>query len=198
MKMLKKAMVVATLSLSLFGLNSQTDAATTTHTVKSGETYWKIAQKYGVSVNYLKSINNKTNSALYTGQKLVLPNTPITQADKDLMARLVSAEAKGEPYAGKVAVATVILNRVDSVEFPDTVKGVVYENVSGHYAFTPVQNGAINQAADEKSKKAVEEALEFRGKGNGSLYFYNPETSTSKWINSRETTVKIGNHKFAK
>lgn len=198
MKMLKKAMVVATLSLSLFGLNSQTDAATTTHTVKSGETYWKIAQKYGVSVNYLKSINNKTNSALYTGQKLVLPNTPITQADKDLMARLVSAEAKGEPYAGKVAVATVILNRVDSVEFPNTVKGVVYENVSGHYAFTPVQNGAINQAADANSKKAVEEALEFRGKGNGSLYFYNPETSTSRWIDSRETTVKIGNHKFAK
>ncbi len=198
MKMLKKAMVVATLSLSLFGLNSQTDAATTTHTVKSGETYWKIAQKYGVSVNYLQSINNKSNSALYIGQKLVLPNTPITQADKDLMARLVSAEAKGEPYAGKVAVATVILNRVDSVEFPNTVKGVVYENVSGHYAFTPVQNGAINQAADANSKKAVEEALEFRGKGNGSLYFYNPETSTSRWINSRETTVMIGNHKFAK
>lgn len=198
MKMLKKVMVVATLSLSLFGLNSQTDAATTTHTVNSGETYWKIAQKYGLSVSYLKSINNKENNALYTGQKLVLPHTPITQADKDLIARLVSAEAKGEPYAGKVAVATVILNRVDSVEFPNTVRGVVFQNVEGHYAFTPVQNGTIYQAADADSKKAVEEALEFRGKGNGSMYFYNPKTSTSKWIYSRETTVMIGNHKFAK
>lgn len=198
MKMLKKVMVVASLSLSLFGLNSQTDAATTTHSVKSGETYFKIAQKYGLSVNYLKSINNKSSNALYTGQKLVLPHAPITNADKDLMARLVSAEAKGEPYAGKVAVATVILNRVDSVQFPNTVKGVVYENVSGHYAFTPVQNGMIYQAADAASKKAVEEALAFRGKGNGSLYFYNPKTSTSKWIYSRETIVTIGNHKFAR
>lgn len=198
MKMLKKVMVVATLSLSLFGLNSQTDAATTTHFVKNGETYWKIAQEYGLSVNYLKSINNKSSNALYAGQKLVLPRTPITQADKDLMARLVSAEAKGEPYAGKVAVATVILNRVDSVEFPNTVKEVVYQNVSGHYAFTPVQNGAIYNAADAGSKKAVEEALAARGTGNGSLYFFNPKTSTSKWVDSRETTVQIGNHKFAR
>ncbi|HHW39378.1 MAG TPA: LysM peptidoglycan-binding domain-containing protein [Bacillales bacterium] len=198
MKTLKKIMVVASLSLSLFGLNSQAGAATTTHFVKSGETYYKIAQKYGLSVNYLKSINNKSSNALYVGQKLVLPHTPITQSDKELMARLVSAEAKGEPYAGKVAVATVILNRVDSVEFPNTVEGVVYQNVSGYYAFTPVQNGAIGQAADADSKKAVEEALAYRGKGNGSLYFYNPKTSTSKWVDSREATVWIGQHKFAK
>ncbi|MEC1740192.1 cell wall hydrolase [Schinkia azotoformans] len=198
MKMLKKVMVVATLSLSLFGLNSQTDAATTTHLVKSGETYWTIAQKYGLSVNYLKSINNKSSNVLYSGQKLVLPRTSITAADKELMARLVSAEAKGEPYAGKVAVATVILNRVDSVEFPNSVKGVIYQNVNGHYAFTPVQNGTINQAADAGSKKAVEEALTLRGKGNGSLYFYNPKTSTSRWVDSREATVWIGKHKFAR
>lgn len=198
MKMFKKVMVVATLSLSLFGLNSQADAATTTHFVKSGETYWKVAQRHGLSVSYLKSINNKSSNALFVGQKLVLPHTTITQADKDLMARLVSAEAKGEPYAGKVAVATVILNRVDSVEFPNSVKGVVNQNVNGHYAFTPVQNGTIYKAADAGSIKAVEEALVYRGTGNGSLYFYNPKTATSKWISSRETTVWIGNHKFAK
>lgn len=198
MKMLKKLLIVTSLSLSLFGFNSQTNAATTTHLVQSGETFWKIANKYGVSVNNLKKINNKSSDLLFAGEELVIPNTTISEADKELMARLVSAEAKGEPYAGKVAVATVILNRVDSASFPNTVKGVIYQKVSGYYAFTPVQNGAINQPADELSKKAVEEALAFRGQGKGSLYFYNPKTATSNWILSRDVTVTIGNHKFAK
>ncbi|MFH7445052.1 cell wall hydrolase, partial [Pseudomonas syringae pv. tagetis] len=89
----------------------------------------------------------------------------------DLMARLVRAEAEGEPYAGKVAVATVILNRVASPEFPNSIKAVINEVSNGHYAFTPVQNGQINQPADAASKQAVNEALAFRGQGSGSVYF---------------------------
>lgn len=197
MKMLKKLLMVSTLSLSIFGLNSQADAATT-HYVQSGDTYWKIAQKYGVPVTELKLENNKNSDLLFVGEVLTIPNSSISQADKDLMARLVSAEAKGEPYAGKVAVATVILNRVDSANFPNAIKEVIYQKESGYYAFTPVQNGTINLAADALSKKAVEEAIAFRGQGNGSLYFYNPTTATSNWILSREVTVTIGNHKFAK
>lgn len=196
MKMLKKALMVGTLSLSLFGLNSQANAATIT--VQHGETYWKIAQKYGLSEEYLKSINDKSSNRLLVGEKLVIPSETISSADQDLMARLVSAEAKGEPYAGKVAVATVILNRLDSVKFPNTIKGVVYQKEGGYYAFTPVQNGTIYQPADKLSKKAVEEAIAFRGRGNGSLYFYNPATSTSSWVFSRQVTVSIGNHRFAK
>jgi N-acetylmuramoyl-L-alanine amidase len=186
------------LSMSAFTLNGTTEAATTTHKVQSGETYWKIAAKYGVTVNSLLKANNKTSNLLYAGSNLVIPNSSITEAEKNLMARLVHAEAVGEPYAGKVAVATVILNRVASSDFPNTVNGVVYEKSNGYFAFTPVQNGTIKQAADPASKKAVNEALAFRGQGNGSLFFYNPKTSVSKWIYSRPVTVTIGNHRFAK
>lgn len=197
MKMFKKLLMVSALSLSLFGLNSQADAAIT-HSVQSGDTYWKIAQNYGVPVTQLKLENKRNSDLLFVGEVLSIPYSSISQSDKDLMARLVSAEAKGEPYAGKVAVATVILNRVDSSKFPNTIKEVIYQIDSGYYAFTPVQNGTINQTADALSKKAVEEAIAFRGQGNGSLYFYNPNTASSNWILSREVTVTIGNHKFAK
>jgi N-acetylmuramoyl-L-alanine amidase len=196
-----KKLVMATgliLSLSAFTLNGATEAATTTHKVQSGDTYWKIASKYGVTVNSLLKANNKTSSLLYAGTNLVIPNSSITAAEKDLMARLVRAEAVGEPYAGKVAVATVILNRVSSPDFPNTVKGVIYERSNGYYAFTPVQNGTINRAADAASKKAVNEALAFKGQGNGSVFFYNPKTAVSKWIYSRPVTVTIGNHRFAR
>ncbi|MBU8879162.1 cell wall hydrolase [Bacillus sp. FJAT-29790] len=197
MNKFKKLLIVPVLALSLFSFNSQTDAATNTHLVHKGETYWIIANKYGVSVNNLMKVNNKSTHLLYPGEKLIIPAT-ISEADKELLARLVSAEAKGEPYAGKVAVATVVLNRVDSPSFPNTVRDVIYQIHSGHYAFTPVQDGAINQPADNASRKAVEEALAFRGQGKGSLFFYNPKTSTSKWIFSREVTVTIGNHRFAR
>jgi N-acetylmuramoyl-L-alanine amidase len=199
MKKLKK-LVIATglmLSMSAFTFTTQSEAATS-HRVQSGETYWKIASKYGVPVNSLMKANNATGSLLYAGSNIVIPNSTISEADKDLMARLVRAEAEAEPYAGKVAVATVVLNRVASSEFPNTVRSVVYEISNGHYAFTPVANGQINKPADAASRKAVNEALAFRGQGSGSLFFYNPKTAVSKWIFSRPVTVTIGNHRFAK
>ncbi|MFE8697569.1 cell wall hydrolase [Cytobacillus sp. FJAT-53684] len=198
MNKFKKLLIVPALAVTLFGFSSQSNAATNVHQVHKGDTYWTIANNYGIPVASLMKANNKSSDLLLTGEKLVIPNTAISEADKKLMARLVSAEAKGEPYAGKVAVATVILNRVDSSLFPNTVKEVIYQKVSGHYAFTPVQNGEINHQADTASMKAVEEALAFRGQGRGSLYFYNPKTSTSKWILSRQVTIKIGNHRFAR
>jgi len=200
MNKLKKLVIASglILSMSAFTLNGTTEAATTTHKVQSGETYWKIATNFGVPVTSLMKVNNATSSALNVGQNLVIPNSTITAAEKDLMARLVRAEAVGEPYAGKVAVATVILNRVSSPDFPNSVREVIYQISNGHYAFTPVQNGQINQPADAASKQAVNEALAFRGQGKGSLFFYNPKTSSSNWILSREVTVTIGNHRFAK
>ncbi|WP_239094020.1 cell wall hydrolase [Bacillus sp. B15-48] len=187
--------LVASLTLTAFVPKGE---AAGQHTVASGESLWKIANKYGVSVNDLSAVNNQRSTLIYPGQKLVIPSSGLSETDKDLMARLVHAEAKGESYAGKVAVATVILNRVDSSKFPNTVKGVIYENVQGHYAFTPVQNGEINKPADAEAKRAVNEALAFRGQGNGSLYFYNPKTATSDWVFTRQTTITIGNHRFAK
>ncbi|MCQ6278847.1 cell wall hydrolase [Bacillus sp. EB600] len=196
-----KKLVIATgliLSMSALTLNIKSEAATTTHKVQYGETYWKVATNYGVPVNTLMAANNATSSALNAGANLVIPNSPISAADKELMARLVHAEAVGEPYAGKVAVATVILNRVKSPDFPNSISGVIYQISNGHYAFTPVQDGRINQPADAASKKAVNEAIAFSGRGNGSLFFYNPRTSTSSWILSRHVVVTIGNHRFAR
>ena len=200
MKKLKK-LIIATalmLSISVFTLNTESEAAVagTTHKVQYGQTYWKIAKGFGIPLNSLMNANN--SKSLIAGQNIILPYSQFSQADKNLMARLVHAEAVGESYSGKVAVATVILNRVKSPDFPDTVPGVIYEISNGHYAFTPVANGTINQPADYASKRAVNEAIALMGQGNGSLFFYNPKTSTSDWIFSREITVTIGNHRFAK
>lgn len=198
MKMLKKLLVISTLTFTFIGFGTGAGAATQTHVVQKGDTFWKIGSKYGVSVLTLMKQNNKTTSLVYPGEKLNIPATSLTASEKDLLARLVSAEAKGESYAGKVAVATVILNRVNHPDFPNTVSDVIYQIDQGFYAFTPVQNGTINQASDEESKRAVAEALAFQGQGQGSLYFYNPQTAASSWIFSRETTITIGNHRFAK
>lgn len=122
----------------------------------------------------------------------------ISSKEKDLLSRLVQAEAKGEPFQGKVAVATVVLNRVDSPEFPDTITGVIEQKVGDCYAFSPVQNGEINKAASKDAKNAVDEALKRKDRLHDSLYFYNPEIATDTWIRSRDVVTTIGNHVFAK
>ncbi|MRH43420.1 LysM peptidoglycan-binding domain-containing protein [Aquibacillus halophilus] len=196
MNKFKKVLLAASLSISFMIAPSVADAAS--YTVQKGDSFWTISNKYGVSLSGLLKTNNRTGSLLYAGETLSIPSS-ITNAEKELMARLVHAEAKGEPYAGKVAVATVILNRVDSSLFPNSVNGVIYErSAGGYYAFSPVQNGAINYTANAEAKRAVNEALAFRGQGAGSIYFYNPKTATSTWITSRKMTVTIGNHRFAK
>jgi N-acetylmuramoyl-L-alanine amidase len=113
----------------------------------------------------------------------------------DLLARLVRAEAQTEPFEGKVAVACVVLNRVENPNFPDTIKEVIYERRQ----FQPVSNGEINEPADLESIEAVKAALtEQRNLVPDSLFFYNPEIATSRWLDSRTTTVAIGQHVFKK
>ncbi|RSD28759.1 cell wall hydrolase [Mesobacillus subterraneus] len=145
--------------------------------------------------------STKTNQAETLKTKKVDVNTKessvtdkrfIKEEEVKLLARLVHAEAKGEPYEGKVAVAEVVLNRVENEQFPDTVKEVIYQK----NAFQPVQNGAINKPASEEAVQAVEEALETET-NHEFLYFYNPDTATSDWIFTRDVIKKIGNHSFA-
>lgn len=183
------------LTILSFGESAE---ANSVHTVQNGDTLWNLGIHYGVPVQAIKSVNNKHTNYLFVGERLNIP-AAISAADRDLLARLVRAEAEGEPYAGKVAVATVVLNRVDSSLFPNSVRGVITEVTStGHYAFSPVQNGRISRPADSDSIRAVNEAIAFRGQGSGSLYFYNPRTSTNQWITTRPVTVRIGNHVFAR
>lgn len=114
--------------------------------------------------------------------------------DVQLLARAINGEARGEPYEGQVAVGAVILNRVKSASFPNTIAGVIYQPG----AFTAVNDGQINVAIDPNSTvvKAARDALNGWDPSHGCLYYWNPATATSKWIWSRQIVVKIGKHNF--
>lgn len=191
--MFKKLAIIGALAVPMFGMSHGANAAETTHRVKAGETLYKIGAEYGVTVKQLKEANHKSTDSINANETLTIPNS-ISESDKELLARLVQAEAKGEPYAGKVAVATVVLNRVDSDSFPNSIHDVIYQGTQ----FTPVQNGEINKAADAEAKKAVNEALAFRGQGKGSLFFFNPDKTSDQWLRQKQVTITIGNHIFAK
>ncbi|MDR1906467.1 MAG: spore cortex-lytic enzyme [Clostridiales bacterium] len=113
-------------------------------------------------------------------------------SDLDLLAKCVYAEARGEPYTGKVAVAAVVLNRVKSSQFPNTIPGVIYQP----WAFTAVHDGQINLVPDQDSYNAAKDALNGWDPTYGCIYYYNPRTATSQWIFSREVRLTIGQHKF--
>ncbi|PSL42445.1 N-acetylmuramoyl-L-alanine amidase [Salsuginibacillus halophilus] len=173
-------------------------AANESYTVEAGDSLWTIAVDEGVSVQDLQNLNGLSNDEIHPGTQLALPET-ITNEERDLLAQLVHAEAVGEPYAGKVAVATVVLNRVNDNDFPDSIRGVVYDvTPSGHYAFSPVLDDSIYAQADADSYQAVDEALAFEGQGQGSLFFYNPETAENNWNATRTETITIGSHVFSK
>nr|WGD76823.1 cell wall hydrolase [Bacillus subtilis] len=116
-----------------------------------------------------------------------------TQSEKELLSRLVHAEAKGESYKGKVAVASVVLNRTEKKGFPDTIRGVIYQK----NAFEPVANGSINQKPDKESIEGAEEALSKKNRETDAIFFYNPKTASDNWIRSRKIVEKIGRHVFA-
>lgn len=116
-----------------------------------------------------------------------------TSSDVYLLARLIHSEARGETYTGQVAVGAVVLNRVKSASFPNTISGVIYQS----NAFTAVSDGQINLAPDSTSIRAAKDAMNGWDPSYGSLYYYNPVKVTSKWILSRRTVITIGNHVFA-
>ena len=122
--------------------------------------------------------------------------TTSSYSDSDLMllARLIYGEARGESYVGQVAVGAVVMNRIKSSSFPNTMSGVIYQR----YAFTAVDDGQINLTPDATAKKAAQDAMNGWDPTYGAIYYYNPATATSSWIFSRTTTVTIGNHVFAK
>lgn len=112
----------------------------------------------------------------------------------NLLARLIYGEARGEPYTGQVAVGAVVMNRVKSSSFPNSISGVIYQ--SG--AFDAVRDGQINLAPDSDAKKAAQDAINGWDPSYGAIYYFNPSTATNKWIWSRPMTVTIGRHRFCK
>lgn len=117
-------------------------------------------------------------------------------SDIDLLARLITAEAQGEPYAAQVGVGAVILNRIQSKEFPNTIPGVIYQTINGYAQFTPVVNGWINKPALPECIKAANESLNGADPTNGALFYYD-NTTTNQWILSKPVSTKIGTMVYA-
>jgi N-acetylmuramoyl-L-alanine amidase len=187
--------------------------ASTVHTVRSGETMWVIANNYGLTLQEFIAANPQVSADyIYPGQKINIPvgsSSPLPsrsafsgtspsypQQDIDLLARLVYAEAAGEPYIGQVAVAASILNRIGSPLYPNTVSGVVYQVVAGCYQYSPVLDGRINLPADKTAYQAVYDALTGWDPSGGALGFYNPSKTNNQWVRQQTVTTVIGNHIF--
>ena len=113
-------------------------------------------------------------------------------ADLQLLARLISAEARGEPYIGQVAVGAVVLNRVEHPSFPNTLADVIYQTD----AFTCLYDGQFDEPVAESAYRAAQEAMDGYDPSYGALYYFNPVTATSEWIWSRPLIVTIGKHRF--
>jgi N-acetylmuramoyl-L-alanine amidase len=146
--------------------------------------------KYFQSKNGLAAdgqAGDKTLAALglYAGEE---PDS----GDTELLARLISAEARGEPYIGQVAVGAVVLNRVGHPSFPNTISGVIYQ--SG--AFSCIDDGQFWEPVSDSAFRAAREAMAGSDPSGGAIYYFNPAKATSKWIWSRPLIVVIGDHRF--
>jgi len=124
----------------------------------------------------------------------VLKKKSLSKNEFDLLTKLVYSEARGESYKGQVAVAAVVLNRIDSPQFPNTVRSVIFEEG----AFTAVNDGQFWLTPNETARNAALEAIRGWDPSYGALYYFNPKTATSSWIWSRPQLVTIGNHVFTK
>ena len=161
---------------------SKTVSAVKSFQRKNGLTADGIAGKNTLAAMGINSSSNNSGSSSSNSSNL------------NLLARLVYGEARGEPYTGQVAVAAVVLNRVKSSKFPNTVAGVIYQ--AG--AFDVVSDGQINMTPNSTAIKAAQDAINGWDPSYGAIYYFNPNTATSSWIWSRPLTVVIGKHRFCK
>ncbi len=152
----------------------------------------KFQQKNGLSVDGIAG--PKTLAAMGIMSSSSSSSSSNNSSNVNLLAKVIYGEARGEPYTGQVAVGAVVMNRVKSSQFPNTISGVVYQ--SG--AFDAVSDGQINLTPDETAKKAAQDALNGWDPTYGAIYYFNPSTATNKWIWSRPMTVTIGKHRFCK
>ncbi len=151
-------------------------------------------RKNGLTVDGIAGKNTLEAMGIFNSSGNSSSSNSTTTSDLNLLARVVYGEARGEPYAGQVAVAAVVLNRVRSSSFPNTISGVVYQ--SG--AFTAVSDGQINLTPNTTAYNAARDALNGWDPSGGAIYYFNPNTATNAWIWSRPHIVTIGKHRFCK
>ena len=152
----------------------------------------KFQSKNGLKVDGIAG--QKTLAAMGITSSGNSSSKTMSNSDTNLLAHLVYAEARGEPYSGQVAVAAVVLNRVKNSSFPNSVAGVIYQ--SG--AFSVVSDGQINLSPNQTAISAAQDAINGWDPTNGAIYYFNPNTATNGWIWSRPVTITIGNHRFCK
>lgn len=149
-------------------------------------------KKNGLTVDGVAGGKTLNAMGIFTGSSSSSSSSSPSDANIELLARVINGEARGEPYEGQVAVGAVVLNRVDHPSFPNSISGVVYQKG----AFTAVDDGQINAEMYASSHRAARDALNGWDPTNGAIYYYNPRTATNQWIRTREVVCTIGQHVF--
>lgn len=177
------------------------------YTVKSGDSLYLIASGYGIPLSNLRMANNKWDNLLMPGQKLVIPGVKPesqakavishTKAEVDLLARLIEAETGGEIYQAKVAVGGVVVNRVQSPDWPNSISSVINQKIGEYQQFTPVKNGMINNKPSEDSIKAAKAAINGSDPSKGAMFYFD-DSSTNQWLWSKPRTAYIDSMVFVK
>lgn len=167
--------------------------------VQPGDTLSEIALEYNLDWRYLAQFNDiKDPTRMRAGMKLRIPSkvyvVDFTPEERDLLARLIHAEARGEPLEGQIAVGAVVINRVKSDKFPDTITEVIYQKGQ----FSPIALGTMPKVPQESAVEAAERALAGEDPTGGALFFYNPKTTAApEFWKTRPVIKQIGNHNFA-
>lgn len=195
---------------------------TAVYAVSPGDNLSDIADRYHTSVQTVMLANGLCSSLIKPGMELLIPHcgnfrlvvdanpalglenkrlNPNFELNKEeiyLLAKLIHAEARGESIQGQIAVGAVILNRIKNPKFPKTIKEVIFQQTGHVFQFSPVEDGSINLEPDLDAWRAARAAIRGEDPTRGSLFFYNPDIATDRWIKTLPVSTVIGNHVFAR
>ena len=187
------------------------DVPTNTYNVVSSDTLFFIAKKYSIPLEKLRVANDKWDDTIHPGDVIKIPTSSengqasprdastvikYSNSDVELLARLITAEASGESSDAMLSVGAVVVNRVQSSQFPGNISSVINEVSNGSYQFTPVKNGMINKVASKAATSAAYQALKGTDPTNGALFFFD-NTVTNKWLTSKPVATTLGKLIFA-
>ncbi len=191
---------ITTYSLSKFGSKSQEVVEIQTKLKRWGYYNGEIDGIFGTQTKNAVISFQKKNGLVadgIAGKKTLAAmginsSSSNSSSDYELLARIISAEARGEPYMGQVAVGAVVLNRIEHPSFPDTMSGVIYQK----NAFSCLNDGQFYEPISQSAYNAATDAINGLDPSGGAIYYYNPKKATSKWIFSRPVITTIGDHRF--